>query len=89
MKNQNTYSHHDYNTICDACGFKFKASDLRKRWDGLMVCSKDYEIRHPMDFQRVPRTEKTPDWVRPESSDVFIGPTYTTTPEDTIPPGNF
>ncbi len=39
----------DSNAICDCCGFKFKQSQLRKRWDGAMVCSKDFELRHPQD----------------------------------------
>jgi hypothetical protein len=40
----------DSNGICDCCGFKFKQSQLRKRWDGAMVCKADYEPRHPQDF---------------------------------------
>lgn len=40
----------DSNSICDCCGFKFKSSQLRKRWDGAMVCKADYEPRHPQDF---------------------------------------
>lgn len=39
----------DANSICDCCGFKFKLSQLRKRWDGAMVCSADWEPRHPQD----------------------------------------
>ena len=39
-----------FNAICDECGFQFKASDLRVRWDGAFVCSKDWEPRHPQDF---------------------------------------
>jgi hypothetical protein len=39
----------DSNAICDCCGFKFKQSQLRKRWDGAFVCSKDWEPRHPQD----------------------------------------
>lgn len=40
----------DTNAICDVCGFKFKGSQLKKRWDGAMVCSDDFERRHPQDF---------------------------------------
>lgn len=39
----------DSNAICDSCGFKFKQSQLKKRWDGAMVCSADWEPRHPQD----------------------------------------
>lgn len=47
----------DSNAICDCCGFKFKQSQLRLRWDGAMVCSKDWEPRHPQDNIK-PRTER-------------------------------
>lgn len=39
-------------SICDVCGFKYKNYELLKRWDGLMVCPKDYETRHPQEFIR-------------------------------------
>ena len=39
----------DSNGVCDCCGFDFKQSQLRKRWDGAMVCDKDWEPRHPQD----------------------------------------
>lgn len=80
------------NAICDICGFKFKHYELRKRWDGYMVCSRDFETRHPMDFQKVPRTEKAPEWTRPRPTDVESGPTYISTSvgvqETTIPSGH-
>jgi hypothetical protein len=52
-----------YNAVCDVCGVKYKAKDLLRRWDGLMVCTKDYEGRHPSDFIRV----------RPERPDQILG----------------
>ena len=55
-----------YNAICDVCGFRFKNWELRRRWDNLMVCEKDYETRHPVDFFRVRRTERNVPWSRPE-----------------------
>lgn len=39
----------DTNAICDVCGFKYKGSELKKRWDGAMVCRYDFELRHPQD----------------------------------------
>ena len=42
----------DWNAICDECGKKFKASQLKLRWDGFMVCQRDWEPRHPQDFVR-------------------------------------
>lgn len=62
----------DYNAICDGCGFKFKASQLKQRWDGMMMCEDDWEVRHPLDFVRpTPAPSKLP-WTRPESADTFI-----------------
>jgi hypothetical protein len=67
-----TYVPGDYNATCDVCGFEYKASKLRRRWDGFMVCDKDFETRHPQDLIKSPPAEKTPPWTRPESADSFI-----------------
>jgi len=57
----------EYNAICDSCGLKFKASELRPRWDGLMVCKDDWEIRHPLDFYRTRNDAHKLPWVRTNS----------------------
>lgn len=62
----------DWNVICDVCGFEFKASQLRRRWDGFMVCSKDFEHRHPQDCLRGKRDSPAVPWSRPEPEDVFV-----------------
>lgn len=60
-----------WSAICDVCGFSFKSNELRDRWDGLKVCQKDWEPRHPQDLIRA-RTERiTPPWTRPEVEDTF------------------
>lgn len=61
-----------YNAICDSCGWKRKSTEMRQRWDGLMVCRDTcWESRHPMDFYRTRNdTHKLP-WTRPEPSDTF------------------
>lgn len=61
----------DYSAICDVCGFKFKASTLKERWDGLKVCSKDWEARHPQEFLRVIPEQNKLVWTRPEPIDSF------------------
>lgn len=55
----------DWNAFCDACKFKFKASELKKDWKGLYKCPTCWETRHPMDFQQPPRTSKPVPWTRP------------------------
>lgn len=73
--------------ICDVCGFEYFNDELQKRWDGLMVCRKDYETRHPQEFMRG-RPERTIPWSRPEQPDTIIDVPYTYTP-DPPPDGNF
>lgn len=61
-----------WNALCDVCGFKFKAETLKLRWDGLMCCAADWEIRHPQELIRpIPDQSKLP-WTRPEATDTFI-----------------
>jgi len=61
-----------WNVICDSCGRQFKDTELRLRWDGLMVCSGDWEPRQPQDFVHGVADIQAPPWARPESSDNFI-----------------
>lgn len=61
-----------WNALCQVCGFKFKADMLQKRWDGLWVCHKDWETRHPQDLIRVPKDSGKIPWSSPEPADVFI-----------------
>jgi len=73
MSTYSSYKKGDWSAVCDSCGMVFLASKLRKRWDGLMVCSKDFEVRHPQDFVRAKVDIQAVRWTRPESTDVFIG----------------
>ncbi len=61
----------DHVAECDVCRFKFHASDLKERWDGLMVCKQDWEPRHPQDFLRTPVDDQSVAWTRPASADTF------------------
>jgi len=70
----------NWNALCDSCGRKFKALDLRKRWDGLMVCAEDYELRHEQDFLRVQKEKITVDFSRPyPATDTYTGYTCSVT----------
>lgn len=62
----------DYNAICDVCGKKFKASKLKTRWDGLKVCSEDWEVRHPQELIRSIPDQTKLNWTRPEPVDNFL-----------------
>lgn len=67
-----TYQSGKWLAICDVCGMRAFNTDLQKDWRGLMVCSKDFESRHPQDLIRVRGDSQTVAWVRPEPVDVFI-----------------
>jgi hypothetical protein len=75
---KSSYKPGDYNAICDVCGFKHKASQLKQRWDGLMVCAEDFETRHPQDLIRIPTENPAVPWSRPEPTDDFIDVPYIT-----------
>lgn len=67
--NQNTLVLGDWNVKCDVCGFKFKSSDVKKRWDGLYCCKEDWEPRHPSDFFKLPKTESSIPFIRTDSAE--------------------
>lgn len=63
----------DFWRICDRCGFRYRASQTFKTWDGLYVCHNDFESRHPQDFVRGRRDNQNVPGARPESVDNIIG----------------
>lgn len=75
--NKNYYISGSWNGICDVCGQKHKASNLKKRWDGLIVCPDDYEERHPQDFVRAKQDKITVPFTRPRPTDVFVPQNWT------------
>ena len=80
----------DWNSICEVCGFKFKASRLKLRWDGLRVCSDDWEPRHPMDLYRGPiGTESQVPWTSPEPTDTFIDVSFPGSSSTALPGSTF
>lgn len=61
----------DWNAQCFQCGRKYKASSLRKNWQGYWVCPEHWEPRQPQDFARSVIDYQTPPWVQPQS-DAFV-----------------
>ena len=58
----------DHNAICDRCGFKFKASDLKLEWTGWRVCKSCWEPRHPQEFLKGHKDDQQVAWNRPDSN---------------------
>lgn len=72
MAGKNTYRSGEWKAVCDVCGREYRSPELRQRWDGLMVCSGDWETRQPQDFVRGVADKVVPAWVRSEPEDSFI-----------------
>ena len=63
----------DWYAICDVCGLRYDGSKLKLRWDGLRVCEKDFESRHPQDYLVVAPADPLPlPYTRPEPTDQFV-----------------
>jgi hypothetical protein len=56
---------------CDVCDFKYRKSQLKKRWDGKMACPSDFEERQPQDFVRAPRDVEAVRDARPPQPDAY------------------
>lgn len=69
------YDKGDWIALCDVCGRKYKASNLKKRWDGLMCCDDDWEIRQPQDFVRGIADTQIAPWLRDEPANSFVAVT--------------
>ena len=61
-----------WNVICDSCGKKIKASEAKQRWDGLIVCPDDFEMRQPQDFVKARADKISVPFTRPRPTDVFL-----------------
>lgn len=66
------YAEGSWNATCYQCGFKFKASMLKRHWQGYYVCPEHWEPRQPQDFVRAQPDLQTPPWTQPRPADVFV-----------------
>lgn len=62
----------DWNARCFRCQGKFKASQLRKTWEGFYCCDHCWEIRQPQDFVRGIPDFPAPPWVQSTPTDTFV-----------------
>lgn len=62
----------NWNVICDVCGIKYKASDSKFRWDGLITCPKCFEHRHPQDYLKARPDKITVPYLRPIVTEVYV-----------------
>jgi hypothetical protein len=61
----------DWNVVCSICGFKGKASEMVKNWQGLWRHPRHNESRQPQDFVRGVADIQAPPWVQPPE-DLYV-----------------
>ena len=71
------YKPGDFWRICDRTGFRVRASETAKEWNGLIVRDKSWEQRHPQDFVRGRYDKQVVSEPRPEPSGASVGPLVT------------
>ena len=62
----------NWKVACDVCGFWFPSGEMQQRWDGLVVCHKDFETRHPGTLYNYKAHVGGPDFVRKDPIDTFV-----------------
>jgi len=67
----------DYWMVCSVCGFHYRRSQMKERWDKAWVCEKDFELRHPQDFVRGIKEKIAVPIARPDSVDFTDSTTLT------------
>jgi hypothetical protein len=69
---QNYFKAGTWNAICSICGKLVKSDQIVKRWDGLLVCRDDFEVRHSLDFIRARPEKGNVPFTAPEPEDTFV-----------------
>jgi hypothetical protein len=65
------YQDGDWNTVCYQCGFKGKASQMERNWQGYYVHPEHNEPRQTQDFVRGVPDNQIPPWVQPWPTPVY------------------
>lgn len=88
MSYKPSYKKGDWLVICDRDGFKYKASEMRKEWNGLIVHKNNFETRHPQEFVRGRKDDQSVPWTRSEGADVEIDTSSWADTKTVVPSGN-
>lgn len=67
-----TFKPGDNWVICDRTGYKIRASDARREWNGALVRKESWEPRQPQDLVRGRADNSRPDLVRSRQTDYFL-----------------
>jgi hypothetical protein len=65
----------DHWVTCPICEEAVRKHTMKRRWDGLWVCEKDYDPRHPQEFVRTKQDKLSPPQpVNPPPTESFVTP---------------
>ena len=67
------YAEGQWNVRCQECSVKCKSNEVRKRWDGLLVCWRCFEVRNPQDYVRGVRDDQSIPFSTSDPPFVFDG----------------
>lgn len=73
---RNTHRVGHWLVSCDECGWTYYNDQMRKRWDGALVCEKDWEPRHPQDYVHAKSDGRPPTDTRPDNAVLTVNNTY-------------
>lgn len=54
-----------HNVICDKCARKLKSHEVKKTYDGFMMCSVCWYPQHPTEYMHIPTENVFPRFIRP------------------------
>lgn len=60
-----------WNMVCQVCGFKYKNTEMKLRWDNVWCCPEDWELRQPQDFVRGVKDQMAIPYSNPEPPPQF------------------
>lgn len=70
------YQKGKWKVICDRCGFEYLSHEVKKQWDGLIVCDPCFDHDHPQKRVRVRAEDNKLPFRRPEPADIFVTVPY-------------
>lgn len=63
----------NWKVACHVCGMWYPSSEIKHRWDGLLVCHKDWEPKHPQLLIKIREETSFPDFVSEDAQpDQFV-----------------
>lgn len=58
----------NWKVTCHVCGFWYPSSEIKKRWDGVLCCPKDWETRHPQTLIKIRGERAFPSFASKDAS---------------------